>query len=141
MGHLSYEESKAKALKIILILAAITFGEVIFALLGKGYLIEGFKFPLILVAGVMILVSIVKAYLIVYEFMHMKYEVPGMVKSVLLPVFLLLWGVIAFFSEGNYWKGNRAKSVNAAKTKIEMKEKAGMQGSLYREADTLTKNI
>lgn len=138
---LSYEESKSKALRIILILAAITFGEVLFALLGKGYLVEGFTFPIIVVAGVMILMSLVKAYLIVYEFMHMKYEVPGMVKSVLLPVFLLLWGVIAFFSEGNYWKGNRAKSVEAAKTKVEMKEKAGMQGSLYRESETQTKKI
>jgi cytochrome c oxidase subunit 4 len=29
--------------------------------------------------------------------------------TVLLPVFLLLWGVIAFFYEGNAWKGNREK--------------------------------
>jgi len=141
MGHLTYEESKAKALKIILILAAITILEVLFALLGKGYLIEGIKFPLILVSVVMIAMSIVKAYLIVYEFMHMKYEVPGMVKSVLLPVFLLLWGVIAFFSEGNYWKNNRVKSVNTAKAKSDIKEKGSMQGSLYRELETPTKKI
>jgi len=117
MGHLSYEESKSKALRIILILAAITLAEVIFALMAKGYIIEGFHLSPILVAVVMIVMSLVKAYLIVYEFMHMKYEVPGLVKSVLLPMFLLVWAVIAFFSEGNYWKKNR----DLQKTKDEIK--------------------
>jgi hypothetical protein len=39
--------------------------------------------------------------------MHMAYEVKGLAMSVLLPTFLLLWGVIAFFYEGDAWKGNR----------------------------------
>ncbi len=107
MSHLSYEESKSRALKIILVLAAMTLLEVVFALMAKGYIIEGFHLSPILVGAVMIIMSLVKAYLIVYEFMHMKYEVPGLVKSVLLPMFLLVWAVIAFFSEGNYWKNNR----------------------------------
>ena len=40
----------------------------------------------------MIIMSIVKAYLIIFEFMHMKYEIPGLVKSVLLPTLLLSVG-------------------------------------------------
>lgn len=135
MGHLSYEESKSKAFKIISILAVITFGEVVFALLGKGYLIEGFTFPGILVAGVMIAMSLVKAYLIIYEFMHMKYEVPGLVKSVLLPMLLLVWAVIAFFSEGVYWKNSRNKSTEAAKAKEELKSDT-KQGSLIYDRET-----
>ncbi len=103
MGHLTYEESKKIVLKIILVLGAITIFEVLFALLGKGYLIEGFTLPHVLVGGMMIALSVVKAYLIIYEFMHMKYEVPGMVKSVLLPTLLLVWGIIAFLYEGDYW--------------------------------------
>ncbi len=122
MGHLTYEESKSKALKIILILAAITLLEVIFALAAKGYIIEGFHLPTWLVAGVMIIMSIVKAYLIVYEFMHMKYEVPGLVKSVLLPMLLLVWAVIAFFSEGNYWKNNRDTLNKKYEEKIDTKK-------------------
>lgn len=131
MAHLSHEESVSRATKIILILAVMTIAEVAFALLGKGYLIEGFTFPGIVVAGVMIAMSIVKAYLIIYEFMHMKYEVPGMVKSVLLPMLLLVWAIIAFFSEGNYWKNNRAKSKEHAKHKL---EKA--QGNLHYDIET-----
>jgi len=104
---LSYEEGKKVFLKTILILGAITIGEVAFALVGKGYIIDGVTFPHALIAGVMIILSAVKAYLIIYEFMHMKYEIPGLVRTVLLPGFLLVWGVIAFLWDGNYWMGRR----------------------------------
>lgn len=104
---LSYTESKKVANKTIIILAIITIFEVLFALLGKGYLISGMTLPHWLVGGVMIILSLVKAYLIVYEFMHMKYEVPGLVKTVLLPLFLLVWAIIAFTWEGTAWKSNR----------------------------------
>ena len=104
---LSYTESKKVANKTILVLGAITIFEVAFALLGKGHLVEGVHFSLWIVGSLMIILSIVKAYLIVYEFMHMKYEVPGLLKSVLLPTLLLVWGAIAFFMEGDYWKNSR----------------------------------
>lgn len=107
MAH-SYEHSKKIATKTILILGAITIGEVLFALLGKGYIISGFHLPHILVGSVMIVMSVIKAYLIIYEFMHMKYEVPALVRTVLLPTLLLVWAVIAFTMEGNYWKNRRA---------------------------------
>lgn len=106
MGH-SYEKSKKIANKVILILAVITICEVIFALLGKGYLVDGFHINGAIIALVMIVMSLVKAYLIVYEFMHMKYEMPGLVKTVLMPTGLLIWAVIAFFYEGNDWKKRR----------------------------------
>lgn len=115
MGHLSYEQSKTIATKTIGILAVITIFEVIFALLGKGYIIEGFHISGWITGGVMIILSIVKAYLIVYEFMHMKYEVPGLVKTVLLPTFLLVWAIIAFLSEGSYWGDSRSSVKNPVK--------------------------
>jgi len=112
MGHLSYESSKSIATKTILILAAITIFEVLFALLGKGYLVKDFHISGWITGGMMVLLSIVKAYLIVYEFMHMKYEVPGLVKTVLLPTLLLIWAIIAFLAEGRYWLGSRTRVVN-----------------------------
>ncbi len=118
MGHLTYEASKTIATKTILILAGITIFEVMVALLGKGYIIEGVHLPHMLVGGLMIILSVVKAYLIVYEFMHMKYEVPGLVKTVLLPTLLLVWAVIAFLAEGNYWGNSRARVKNLTKTEV-----------------------
>ena len=118
MGHLSYEASKGIATKTILILAAITVLEVFMALLGKGYIINGVHFPWYIMAILMIAMSIIKAYLIIYEFMHMKYEVPGLVKTVLLPTLLLVWAVIAFLYEGNYWNNSRINTVNKVKTEL-----------------------
>ncbi len=135
MGHLTYEESKSKAYKVITILGLITIGEVLFALLGKGYLVEGIHFPELLIAGMMILMSIVKAYLIVYEFMHMKYEVPGMVKSVLLPLGLLVWAIIAFIMEGNYWKNSRSGIQDKNQAEIETVVKPRVQSTQTKQLD------
>ena len=107
MGH-TYEESKKVANKIISILAIITVIEVLFALLGKGYIIPGVHFHWAVMGVIMITMSVYKAYLIIYEFMHMKYEVPTLVKTVLLPTLLLVWAIIAFGMEGKYWNDRRA---------------------------------
>ncbi|MBK7007990.1 MAG: cytochrome C oxidase subunit IV family protein [Saprospiraceae bacterium] len=111
MGH-SYTESKQIATKTILVLGVITIAEVIFALTGKGYIINGFHMPHWLIGGVMIIMSVVKAYLIIYEFMHMKYEVPALVKTVLIPTLLLVWAIIAFTFEGSSWQHSRTKVHN-----------------------------
>ena len=120
MAHLTYEQSKSKAFKVISILGLITIFEVMFALAGKGYIIDGLHFPVIVMALVMIILSLVKAYLIVYEFMHMKYEVPGLVKTVLLPTLLLVWAIIAFFYEGNGWNVSRKNLIEKYHQKSEM---------------------
>lgn len=120
MGH-SYEKSVKIAYKVITILGIITICEVIFALAGKGHLFGGaMEMPGWIIAVVMIVMSLVKAYLIIYEFMHMKYEVPGLVKSVLLPVLLLVWAVIAFFWEGAYWNNSRNNIKDKNLEKIEL---------------------
>ena len=106
MAH-DYLSAKKIALKTIIILAVVTVLEVIIALLGKGYLIDGFHLPHLLMNLVMIGGSLYKAYLIVFEFMHMKYEARGLMLSVILPVGLLIWAIISFLYEGQAWKGNR----------------------------------
>jgi hypothetical protein len=51
--------------------------------------------------------SLYKAYFIIFYFMHMAYEVRGLMLSVLLPTTLLIWAIIAFFQEGNSWGARR----------------------------------
>ncbi len=111
MGHLSYEEGKKVVFRGLIILGIVTLVEVFVALIGKGYIIEGFHLPKWIMYLAMIGMSLYKAYFIVYEFMHMRYEVPGLVKSVLLPTLLLVWAIIAFFYEGDTWYKWR-KNVN-----------------------------
>lgn len=119
-GH-TYEESKNIALRTIVILAIITVVEVFIALAGKGYLISGFipyesqisNFPIgrAIMYLLMISMSLYKAYLVIFEFMHLKYEVKALMRSVLLPTTLLIWAIIAFFMEGKYWHDYR-KAIN-----------------------------
>ena len=104
---LSYEEGKKVVYKGLVLLGVITLVEVFIALLGKGYVIEGFYLPWYIMYLAMIALSLYKAYFIIYEFMHMKYEVSGLMRSVLLPTALLIWAIIAFFMEGSYWLNAR----------------------------------
>ena len=110
-GHLTYEESKKLVVKGLILLGVLTIVEVFIALLCNGHIVESID-----VAGtswrylymvIMVAMSLYKAYFIVYEFMHMRYEVKGLAMSVLLPTFLLVWGVIAFFNEGASWNSRR----------------------------------
>jgi len=128
---LSYEQSKKTATKIITILAVITIAEVLFALAGKGYIVEGWHVPVFIMGGVMIAMSLLKAYLIVYEFMHMKYEMPGLVKTVLLPTLLLVWAVFAFFKEGDYWKNRRGEIMDKNMDRTELEVSSKQQGMIY----------
>jgi cytochrome c oxidase subunit IV len=106
MSH-TYEKSRKVALKTIIILGVVTVIEVMIALTGKGYIIEGLHFPWYLMNLVMICMSLYKAYLIVGEFMHMKHEVRALGMTVVLPMLLLVWAIIAFMYEGGTWKHNR----------------------------------
>jgi cytochrome c oxidase subunit 4 len=123
-GHLSYEESKKRVLYGLYLLAIVTVIEVFISLLAKGHLIKGledFKWILYLSGLVIAGLSAYKAYFIVYEFMHMRYEVKGLALSVLLPTMLLIWALVAFFQEGDSWKNRRefVKKKNEAPAKQE----------------------
>lgn len=127
-GHQTYEEQKALVFKGLMILGAVTIVEVVIALLAKGHLIPGVDFKhgighylyMLLMVGF----SLYKAYFIVFFFMHMAYEVRGMMLSVLLPTLLLVWAIIAFFQEGSRW----GKSRELIKEKNEEKVEAAPAG-------------
>ncbi|MCB0583947.1 MAG: cytochrome C oxidase subunit IV family protein [Phaeodactylibacter sp.] len=110
MSHLSYEEAKKVVYRGLVLLAAVTLVEVFCSLLAKGHVIHELKYITwlhYLIGLTLIGLSLYKAYFIIYEFMHMRYEVKGLAMSVLLPTVLLIWAIIAFFQEGNSWKSRR----------------------------------
>ena len=129
MGHLSYEESKKVVFKGLILLGIITLVEVFIALIGNGHVIEGHEWPIWIMYPLMISLSLYKAYFIVYEFMHMRYEVKGLAMSVLLPMLLLVWGIIAFFQEGHSWKERREQI-------IEFDETDANQNGMLFDSDT-----
>lgn len=111
--EMSREEGIKKVTKGLIILGAVTLAEVFISLLGKGYIIPGleeYNFLFAITGLAMVVLSLYKAYFIVYEFMHLRYEVKGLALTVLLPTVLLIWGLIAFLWEGNTW-GDRREEV------------------------------
>jgi cytochrome c oxidase subunit IV len=120
MSNLSYEDSKKRVIYGLFLLGIITLIEVLISLFGKGHIISGMQHytSVLYICGVLIAAfSLYKAYFIVYEFMHMKYEVKSLAMTVLVPTGLLVWAVIAFFNEGSSWKArrDRIKEKNAEK--------------------------
>lgn len=148
MGHLSYEDQKKLVMKGLKLLAVITITEVFLALLFNGHIISSFHkdhystngiVTLVLVglyALAMIGFSLYKAKFIVYNFMHLGSEVKGLRMSVLLPMLLLVWAIIAFFQEGGSW-GARRNQIDE-KNKLERNEVVNPTGYLYHTEDTYT---
>ena len=113
MGHhLTYEEAKKFAYYGLRLLAVVTVIEVIISLFGKGYL--GWKEAYYLdwvhyiCGGVIIVLSMYKAYFIVFNFMHLGTETKTLIRTVLLPMTLLFFAIIAFIWEGAYWNNARS---------------------------------
>lgn len=110
-GHQTYEEQKALVFRGLMVLGFITLIEVTIAWFAKGHIVHSIKFSHgfghVLYMMLMIGFSLYKAYFIIFYFMHMAYEVRGLVLSVLLPVSLLVWAIIAFFQEGSSWGARR----------------------------------
>ncbi len=120
---LSYEESKKLVFKGLILLGVVTLVEVFISLLAKGHVISGLEdyVWLAYVAGlILIALSLYKAYYIVFEFMHMRYEAKGLAMTVLLPTLLLVWALIAFFQEGDSWGDRREliKEKDAEKVQV-----------------------
>ena len=80
-----------KLWKIAMILGVVTTIEFVMAFtLPRGYL---------LYAG-FIALTLLKAFYIVSEFMHLKYEVKALIWSILLPTIFVIWLIIALLAEG-----------------------------------------
>jgi cytochrome c oxidase subunit IV len=86
------DKKKVKKLwKIALILGVVTLIEFVMAFtLPRGYLLY----------AAFIGLTIVKAFYIVSEFMHLKYETKALIWSILLPTIFVIWLIVALLAEG-----------------------------------------
>ncbi len=137
MAHHSYEEAKKLVWKGCGVLAAVTLIEVFVSLLQKGHVIAGLEDVSAIAISAAIVIaalSFYKAYYIIYNFMHMAHEVPGLRMSVLLPTALLIWGMIAFFQEGASWGERRA--LIKEKDEVSSEDAIKPQGMLLKKIET-----
>ncbi|GAB3306689.1 cytochrome C oxidase subunit IV family protein [Hymenobacter tenuis] len=52
--------------------------------------------------SIFIILTIFKAFFIVAEFMHLKHETKGLIWTILIPMALLIWLLVALITEGSY---------------------------------------
>jgi len=86
------KEKTKKIWKVAAILAIVTIIEFIFAFtLPRG----------IILVSIFLGLTVVKAFYIVAEFMHLKHEQKSLIWSILIPTVLILWLVVALMVEGS----------------------------------------
>ncbi len=93
-------ESKAQVKriwKIFWILLVITIAEVIVGMFFSHHLPGPVK------AFFFLALTILKAGYIVSVFMHLGDEFKGFIVTVLIPLFLFVWFIIAFLADGGFW--------------------------------------
>jgi cytochrome c oxidase subunit IV len=101
------DESRAQVgriWKVFWILLIITIAEVIMGMYFSHQL------PKALVAFFFLALTLLKAGYIVSVFMHLGDEFKGFIATVLIPLFLFIWFIIAFLADGGFWLRMNAES-------------------------------
>ena len=99
------KEVVSKIIKTTVILSVITIIE-----LGMGLgmyalpMAAGLK---LFLKGVIVILSLAKAFYIVGVFMHLGEEVKNLIMTIVVPLMLFVWFIAAFLYEGNSWKNLR----------------------------------
>lgn len=103
--HQSDAEFRAKVRKTTILLSIVTVIE-----LGLGLLMyatdmgPGLKLA---IKGVIIILSLAKAFYIVSIFMHLGDEIRNMIMTIVVPLMLFIWFILAFVLDGNSYKNLR----------------------------------
>lgn len=101
---------KKKVWKTTMILSVITIIE-----LAIGFLIyflhkgEPPYFFILLLKGIVCILTLAKAYYIVSVFMHLGDEIRNFIMTIVVPLALFIWFIIAFLADGQSYKNLRNK--------------------------------
>lgn len=102
---------KKRVRKTTILLSIITIIELAIGLsiyslhksdVNRDFLILCFK-------GVVCILTLAKAYYIVSVFMHLGDEIRNMIMTIVVPLLLFVWFIIAFVADGNSYKNLRNK--------------------------------
>jgi len=103
-GHLddaAYHSQVSAVWRSTAILAVVTVVEVAIALIWP----EGWS--RVVLNLLFVFMSAMKAFFIMGEFMHLRYEMRAFTLSILVPCLFLVWAIIAFWLEGESWSALR----------------------------------
>lgn len=107
--HVPGKENVKRIIKTLVILSVITIIEL--ALGFSIYYIHknpDYSHGLVLgIKGVIVILSLAKAFYIVSIFMHLGDEIRNMIMTIVVPLMLFIWFIAAFLWDGNSYKNLR----------------------------------
>jgi len=107
--HVPGKENVKRIIKTLVILSVITIIEL--ALGFSIYYIHknpDYSHGLVLaIKGVIVILSLAKAFYIVSIFMHLGDEIRNMIMTIIVPLLLFIWFIAAFLWDGNSYKNLR----------------------------------
>lgn len=122
--HHSDAEFKRRVRKTTLYLSVITIIELLLGL--AMYAFDLGSFLVLLIKGIIVILTLFKAFYIVSVFMHLGDEIRNMIMTIVVPLMLFIWFIGAFLWDGNSYRTmrNRYDKAHEMKTTQEPQNKA-----------------
>ena len=111
-------------IKVTVILSVLTIVE-----LALGFWMMGMPLDSVLrlaVKGTIVILMLAKAFYIVAYFMHLKHEIKNLIMTIVVPLALFVWFIIAFLYDGNSFRNlkNTYDPYKKEKSKQKVEKKA-----------------
>lgn len=90
--------------KVTIILSVLTIIELVLGFWMIGMESEGLRLA---IKGAIIILMLAKAFYIVGYFMHLKHEIKNLIMTIVVPLALFIWFIIAFLADGNSFRNLR----------------------------------
>ncbi len=102
-AHEEHNDSAIKEIvKVTIILSVLTVIELALGFWMMGMALEsGLRLA---VKGTIVILMMAKAFYIVGYFMHLKHEIKNLIMTIVVPLCLFIWFIIAFLYDGNSFR-------------------------------------
>ncbi len=105
-AHEEHSDGAIKEIvKVTIILSVLTVIELILGFWMMGMPLESWL--RLAVKGTIIILMMAKAFYIVGYFMHLKHEIKNLIMTIVVPLCLFIWFIIAFLYDGNSFRNLR----------------------------------
>jgi cytochrome c oxidase subunit IV len=119
--HPEHASGTKKIWRTFWLLSAITIVELAIGLIIYNMNKGGNPNPtyVLMFKGMVCILTLAKAYYIVSIFMHLGDEIRNMIMTIVVPLCLFIWFIIAFLWDGNSWKNLRNTNAGSRKAPVE----------------------
>ena len=99
-----HHDAIAEIKKVTIILSVLTIVELILGFWMIDITSEGLRLA---IKGAIVILMMAKAFYIVAYFMHLKHEIKNFIMTIIVPLALFIWFIIAFLSDGSSFRNLR----------------------------------